>query len=377
MTRPVRVRFAPSPTGPLHIGGVRTALYNYLFARRHGGKMILRIEDTDSQRFVPGAEAYIIESLEWCGIHIDEGVGQGGPHAPLPPERTARNLPEIRPATRRRGLGLLRLRHGRRAERPARAVRGTRRDLRLQRLGTRTARHVARPAGRRGAGAHRARRPVGRPLQDAGRRDGADARPDPRRRGGQHLDARRQGALQVGRRTADLPSGQHRGRSPDGDHPRHPRRGVAPPRCRCTTCSTALSAGRPRSPNSPTCRCCSNPRAAASSRSATATRWASPSSRSSGSRPRARRRTATAKTVTSPRRSSTCWRCWAGTRARSRNSSRCRSSSTPSRWSVCRNRARASSPTRPNGSTPSTCTARATPNWPHSTSRSCAHTASR
>ena len=59
MTRPVRVRFAPSPTGPLHIGGVRTALYNYLFARRHGGKMILRIEDTDSQRFVPGAEAYI------------------------------------------------------------------------------------------------------------------------------------------------------------------------------------------------------------------------------------------------------------------------------------------------------------------------------
>ncbi len=80
--REVRVRFAPSPTGPLHIGGVRTALYNYLFARRHGGKMILRIEDTDSQRFVPGAEEYIIESLKWCGIEIDEGVGVGGPHAP-------------------------------------------------------------------------------------------------------------------------------------------------------------------------------------------------------------------------------------------------------------------------------------------------------
>ena len=76
------MRFAPSPTGPLHIGGVRTALYNYLFARRHGGKMILRIEDTDSQRFVPGAEEYIIESLKWCGIEIDEGVGFGGPHAP-------------------------------------------------------------------------------------------------------------------------------------------------------------------------------------------------------------------------------------------------------------------------------------------------------
>ncbi|MBQ2958986.1 MAG: glutamate--tRNA ligase [Alistipes sp.] len=82
MNREVRVRFAPSPTGPLHIGGVRTALYNYLFARRHGGKMLLRIEDTDSQRFVPGAEDYIIESLKWCGIEIDEGVGVGGPHAP-------------------------------------------------------------------------------------------------------------------------------------------------------------------------------------------------------------------------------------------------------------------------------------------------------
>ena len=82
MTRPVRVRFAPSPTGPLHIGGVRTALYNFLFARQHGGKMILRIEDTDSQRFVPGAEEYILESLKWCGIEIDEGVGVGGPHAP-------------------------------------------------------------------------------------------------------------------------------------------------------------------------------------------------------------------------------------------------------------------------------------------------------
>ncbi len=80
--RRVRVRFAPSPTGALHIGGVRTALYNYLFARQHGGDFILRIEDTDSQRFVPGAEAYIIEALKWCGIQTDEGVEQGGPHAP-------------------------------------------------------------------------------------------------------------------------------------------------------------------------------------------------------------------------------------------------------------------------------------------------------
>ena len=78
----VRVRFAPSPTGPLHIGGVRTALYNYLFARKNGGEMILRIEDTDSQRFVPGAEAYIIEALEWLGIKFDEGVSYGGEYGP-------------------------------------------------------------------------------------------------------------------------------------------------------------------------------------------------------------------------------------------------------------------------------------------------------
>ena len=82
MERKVRVRFAPSPTGPLHIGGVRTALYNYLFARQSGGKMILRIEDTDQTRFVPGAEDYIIEALTWLGIEFDEGVHVGGPFGP-------------------------------------------------------------------------------------------------------------------------------------------------------------------------------------------------------------------------------------------------------------------------------------------------------
>ena len=78
----VRVRFAPSPTGPLHIGGVRTALYNYLFAKNKGGKMILRIEDTDQARFVDGAEQYIIESLKWCGIEFDESVVAGGDFGP-------------------------------------------------------------------------------------------------------------------------------------------------------------------------------------------------------------------------------------------------------------------------------------------------------
>ena len=80
--RKVRVRFAPSPTGPLHIGGVRTALFNYLFAKKHGGDFLLRIEDTDQARYVPGAENYIQEALEWCGIKIDEGPKQGGPFAP-------------------------------------------------------------------------------------------------------------------------------------------------------------------------------------------------------------------------------------------------------------------------------------------------------
>ena len=80
--RKVRVRFAPSPTGPLHIGGVRTALYNYLFARQYNGELVFRIEDTDSNRFVPGAEDYILESFRWLGIKFDEGVSFGGNHGP-------------------------------------------------------------------------------------------------------------------------------------------------------------------------------------------------------------------------------------------------------------------------------------------------------
>ena len=80
--RRVRVRFAPSPTGPLHIGGVRTALYNYLFAKKHDGDFLLRIEDTDQSRFVAGAENYIVDALNWCGIHVDEGVSAGGSKGP-------------------------------------------------------------------------------------------------------------------------------------------------------------------------------------------------------------------------------------------------------------------------------------------------------
>ncbi|MHA3788516.1 glutamate--tRNA ligase [Flavobacterium hauense] len=82
MSKQVRVRFAPSPTGPLHIGGVRTALFNYLFAKKHGGVFYLRIEDTDQNRYVEGAEEYIIEALNWCGIPFDEGVGKEGKFGP-------------------------------------------------------------------------------------------------------------------------------------------------------------------------------------------------------------------------------------------------------------------------------------------------------
>jgi len=82
MENRVRVRFAPSPTGPLHLGGVRTALFNYLFAKKNNGTFILRIEDTDQKRFIPGAEEYIMESLEWCGMKVDEGVREGGEYGP-------------------------------------------------------------------------------------------------------------------------------------------------------------------------------------------------------------------------------------------------------------------------------------------------------
>ena len=82
MKKTVRVRFAPSPTGPLHIGGVRTALFNYLFAKKNAGTLVLRVEDTDKKRTVEGAEEYITKSLRWCGINFDESPEKGGGHGP-------------------------------------------------------------------------------------------------------------------------------------------------------------------------------------------------------------------------------------------------------------------------------------------------------
>ncbi len=93
--RKVRVRFAPSPTGPLHMGGVRTALYNYLFAKKNKGDFILRIEDTDQTRYVPGAEDYIIKALEWSGLNMDEGPGIGGNYGPYRQSERKENYKEF------------------------------------------------------------------------------------------------------------------------------------------------------------------------------------------------------------------------------------------------------------------------------------------
>jgi len=338
MERPVRVRFAPSPTGPLHIGGVRTALYNHLFARRHKGTMILRIEDTDSQRFVPGAEDYILESLKWCGIEIDEGVGVGGPHAPYrQSERreiylkyalqlveagwayyafdTAEELDALRREAEARGEAFaynyaVREKLATSLALPAEEVKA-----RLDR-GDQWVIRFRMPENETVAMDDLIRGHVEvntSTLDDKVLYKSADALPT------YHLanivDDRLMEVSHVIR--GEELRGGGGGTSPAA-------RGACR-RCRCTTSCTKPSGGRTCSPGSPTCPCCSNPRAAASSRSATATRWDSRYFRSSGPLRRVRPPTATARTAISPRRSSTCWRCWAGTPARSRRSSRCRS----------------------------------------------------
>lgn len=131
--RKVRVRFAPSPTGALHLGGVRTALFNYLFARHNGGDFLLRIEDTDQTRYVPGAEEYIIESLKWCGLTVDEGVGVGGEYGPYRQSERKPLYKQYAHPTRGIGQCLLFLRQCRGIERPTCRSRGKRRNIHVQR----------------------------------------------------------------------------------------------------------------------------------------------------------------------------------------------------------------------------------------------------
>jgi glutamyl-tRNA synthetase len=123
----VRVRFAPSPTGYLHIGGARTALYNWMFARKHGGQFILRIEDTDQKRYIPGAIDKLITDLRWLGLDWDEGPDIGGPYGPLHPVPAGRALPRMGAVASRSPPRLQVLLHGRRTEGAPGGGRGGRR----------------------------------------------------------------------------------------------------------------------------------------------------------------------------------------------------------------------------------------------------------
>ena len=324
MERPVRVRFAPSPTGPLHIGGVRTALYNYLFARRHGGTMILRIEDTDSQRFVPGAEEYILESLKWCGIEIDEGVGVGGPHAPYrQSERrdiylkyakqlvesgwayyafdTAEELDALRKEYEARGETFA-YNYSIREKLPtslslskeevaARIARGDQWVIRFKMPENEIVEMDDLIRGHVEVNTST--------LDDKVLYKSADALPT------YHLanivDDRLMEVSHVIRGEEWLPS-----------LPLH----------YLLYRAFGWTDLQPRFAHLPLLL---NLRAVANSRSATATRWGSPCSRSSGNPRRAKPHAVTARTVISPRRLSTCWRCWGGIPAPSRRSSRCRS----------------------------------------------------
>ena len=216
MTVSIRVRFAPSPTGYLHVGGLRTALYNYLFARKHGGTFVLRIEDTDQTRFVPGAIEKLIDSLEWAGLDYDEGPGVGGPHGPYrQSERLALYQKAADRASRLRARLPLLLHAGAARRRCGRRKTETKYDGDCRRLGRARGRREAR---RRDA----PHGPPGRARRRDGRRRGSRARE------GRVRDRadRRSGPRQVGR-LPDLPPRERRRRSRDGDQPRDPRRGVA------------------------------------------------------------------------------------------------------------------------------------------------------
>ncbi len=218
------MRFAPS-LRPLHIGGVRTALYN-LFAPPAQGTMILRIEDTDSQRFVPGRRGLHPRIAQMVRHRDRRRRGVGG-LTPLPPERAARNLPQIRPhnSSRRAGPTAPSTRPRNWTPCAGRPRRGEAfaYNMRCAKSWPRRWRCPPRSAKAR---FDRGDQWVIR-FRCPENENGRDGRPDPRTRGGQHLDAGRQGALQIGRRAAHLPPGEHRRRPADGGVARHPRRVAA------------------------------------------------------------------------------------------------------------------------------------------------------
>ena len=299
MASPVRTRFAPSPTGLLHVGGVRTALFSWLYARHHGGRFVLRIEDTDETREHPEAIEQIQRSLRWVGLEWDEGPGAGGEYGPyIQSERRPRHL-EGRRAIPRRGTRVPLLLHagGARGGTPAALAARTarsiysRRCLAAERRGARRARGRAATPGDPAA---RARR--GRVRRRGSRARLRALRVRPARRS-------RDRAL---RRRSDLQLREPDRRRGHAHHARDPRRGPAQLDAAPGARARRRSAGRCR--RSPICRCSSAPTASGSPSGT-----ARPASRSC------------ARPATSPRRSSTSSRCSAGTSTPSASCSRARS----------------------------------------------------
>ena len=214
----VRVRFAPSPTGPLHIGGVRTALYNYLFARQHGGDFIFRIEDTDSNRFVPGAEEYIIESFQWLGLAFDEGVGVGGDHGPYRQSERRDIYKKYVKQLLENGKAYMAFDTPEELE----AKRGEIANFQYDAT-TRMQMRNSLSLSKEEVDATRFWAPICSTFPHRTWCGGTRARHHPRRGSNQLFCTRRQGTLQECRRTTYLPLGQYRRRPPHGGDSRHPR----------------------------------------------------------------------------------------------------------------------------------------------------------
>ena len=241
----VRTRFAPSPTGYLHIGGVRTALFNWLFARKHGGQFILRIDDTDQQRNVAEALQPILDGFRWLGIDWDEGAEVGGPHGPYYQSQRLERYQEAVEAAARQGLGLLGLRHARGDEGRARGGREGEAVLRLQPPLDGRDRRQTEPSSRPRAGQGSVRLKMPREgfceFNDHIR---GEMKVEWAARAGPRHPARR--------RHVPVQPGQRRRRLRHEDHARHPRRGAPVEHAAADLHCLMASATRCRS--TPTCR---------------------------------------------------------------------------------------------------------------------------
>ena len=238
-SKPVRVRFAPSPTGRTHLGSGRTALYNYLLARQTGGQFILRIEDTDQKRYVPGAEEELIGSLRWLGHRVGRRPGRRRPVRPLPPVGAPEIYQEHARQLVERGQAYPCFCTPERLEQCARSSRHSKQtrpyDGTCRRLDPGEAPPGESPAASGTSSASRCPRRASITVRDLLRGEITVEN--------RNLDDYDPGQV---RRAGALPPGGDGRRSPDGDHPRHPRLGVAARPSRCTSTSSAPSAGRSR-----------------------------------------------------------------------------------------------------------------------------------